>query len=519
MASYISLCGSHREHPADSVLVGKPAPDEIIQISLVLRRRESAPNPSSLGRYLSHAQLSQLHGADPADIAAVEAFASENEFMIVRLNSAARSVTLAGPFEALARAFGADVDLRCVANKMVRTRQGDLVVPPSLAGRVVAVLGFDERPVASTNHRFLPHEFMLRDVQPVAYTPLQVAQAYNFPSNTGKNQTIALIELGGGFRSSDLQKYWKRLKLPKVATTAVSVDGAHNSPVGDANSADGEVVLDIEVAGAVAPGARIAVYFAHNTDQGFLNAINAAIHDAERKPSVISISWGAPEPAWTAQALKAFDAAFHDAALLGISVCAAAGDNGSSDGESDGDDHVDFPASSPWVLACGGTRLTIRKGKIQSEKVWNNGTNGGATGGGVSVHFAQPSYQTGIHMPTPKGSTQASGRGVPDVAGVADPETGYLVMVDGEEGAVGGTSAVAPLWAGLIALWNEQLGSNVGWLHPALYGTIAQHKALNDVTTGTNGDFKAAAGWDSCTGLGTPNGQAILALLKQHPVK
>lgn len=514
MSSHLSLCGSHREHPADSVLVGTPAPDEIIQISLVLRRRESAPDPSALGRHLSHSQLSDLHGADPADIQAVESFAAENGFTIVRLKSAARSITLAGPFAALATAFGADVDLRCIGNKTMRTRQGGLVVPESLAGRVVAVLGFDERPVASTYHKFVP-----RHDQAVAYTPRQVAQAYNFPSNTGKNQTIALIELGGGFRTADLQKYWKQLKLANVATTAVSVDGAHNSPVGDANSADGEVVLDIEVAGGVAPGARIAVYFARNTDQGFLDAINAAIHDAERKPSVISISWGAPEPEWTPQALAAFDAAFHDAALLGISVCSAAGDSGSSDGEGDGKDHVDFPASSPWVLACGGTRLSIRNGQIQSEKVWNDGTNGGATGGGVSAHFAQPSYQTGIHMPTPKGSTQASGRGVPDVAGVADPATGYLVLVDGEEGAIGGTSAVAPLWAGLIALWNEQLGSNVGWLHPTLYGTIAQHKALNDVTLGTNGDFKASAGWDSCTGLGTPNGQAILALLKQTPVK
>ncbi len=289
--------------------------------------------------------------------------------------------------------------------------------------------------------------------------------------------------------------------------------------MGDAGSADGEVVLDIEVAGGVAPGARIAAYFAGNTDQDFLHAINAAIHDTERKPSVISISWGGPESEWTPQALTAFNDAFHDAALLGISVCAAAGDSGSSDGESDGGDHVDFPASSPWVLACGGTRLTIRDGKIQSETVWNDGTNNGATGGGVSVHFAQPSYQTGIQMPKPKGSTQASGRGVPDVAGVADPETGYLVLVDGEEGVVGGTSAVAPLWAGLIALWNEQLGHNVGWLHQELYGTIAQQKAFNDVTSGTNGDFKATPGWDSCTGLGTPDGRKILGLLKQLPVK
>ncbi len=514
MSSDVILCGSQREHPANSVLLGKPAADEIIQLTLVLKRRETAPDAGSIASHLSHSQLSELHGADPADIEAVEAFASEQSFTVMRLNAAARTVAVSGPFAAMASAFGADVDLRGVQGKVMRTRQGQLSLPDSLAGRVVAVLGFDQRPAAHTYYQLMP-----RSSQPVAYTPLQVAQAYNFPSNTGKNQTIALIELGGGFQTSDLKKYWKQLKLNNVATTAVSVDGAHNSPVGDANSSDGEVVLDIEVAGAVAPGARIAVYFANNTDQGFLDAINAAIHDTERKPSVISISWGQGENHWTPQTLDAFNSAFHDAALLGISVCAAAGDNGSSDGESDGGDHVDFPASSPWVLACGGTRLSIQNGKIKSETVWNDGANGGATGGGVSAYFAQPSYQTGIHMPVPTGSAHSNGRGVPDVAGVADPETGFLILVDGEEGAVGGTSAVAPLWAGLIALWNEQLGRNVGWLHPTLYGTLAQHKVLNDVTSGTNGDFKAAKGWDSCTGLGTPNGQAVLGVLKQSPVK
>jgi kumamolisin len=302
--------------------------------------------------------------------------------------------------------------------------------------------------------------------------------------------------------------------LSIVSVTAVSVDGARNAPAGDPNSADGEVVLDIEVAGGVAPDARIAVYFAPNTDQGFLDAINAAIHDTSRKPSVISISWGAAEKEWTPQALNAFNAAFHDAALLGITVCAAAGDDGSSDGESDGRSHVDFPASSPWVLACGGTRLLGSNGQIQSETVWNDGTNGGATGGGVSAHFSQPSYQTGINVPKPTGTANSTGRGVPDVAGVADPETGYSILVDGQQGVIGGTSAVAPLWAGLIALFNEQLGKNVGWLHPAIYGTFAQHKALRDITSGTNGMYKANPGWDACTGFGTPNGQAMLSLLK-----
>ncbi len=510
MSSYVTLPGSRREHPVDSVRVGTPSPDEIIQITLILRRRNAAPDPPYMNFHLSHAELALLHGADPTDIAAVEAFASEHHLSVVRVEPAARSIVLSGRFAAMSAAFGAEVESRWLNKKVFRSRRGDLHLPASLSERIVAVLGFDQRPIARTHHRVRS-----RATQPVQYTPTQLAQIYNFPQSTGTNQTIALIELGGGFNNSDLQTYWQQLGVNNVSVTAVSVDGAQNSPTGDPSSADGEVTLDIEVAGGVAPAARIAVYFAPNTDQGFLDAINAAIQDQVRRPSVISISWGAAESEWTPQAKNAFHAAFHDAALLGISVCVASGDNGSSDGEPDGKTHVDFPASSSWVLACGGTSLIASNGTIQSETVWNDGTNGGASGGGVSNHFSKPKYQANIDVPAPSwGTGNKTGRGVPDVAGDADPSSGYAVFVDGQELVFGGTSAVAPLWAGLIVLLNEQLGKNLGWFHEQLYGTITQHKALNDITSGTNGDFKAAAGWDACTGLGSPNGQAMLNLLK-----
>lgn len=499
MQSHFTLTGSHREHPRKSIEAGRPAPDQILEITCVLRRRQEAP--PTFGVTLSHQDLTSVHGADPADIEAIERFAAMHDFSIVRVEAGARTITLSGPLDSLANAFGAEMELREVGERIVRVRQGSLRVPETLAGKIIAVLGFDERPAAATYHQQAEPQAHSR-----SFTPVQVAQAYKFPSNKGENQTIALIELGGGFRTSDLNTYWKQLGLNNVATTSVSVDGAVNKPTGNPDGPDGEVALDIEVAGAVAPQARLAVYFAPNTDRGFLDAINAAIHDTARKPSVISISWGAPENQWTPQSMNAFNAAFHDAALLGITVCAASGDNGSSDGESDGKSHVDFPASSPWVLACGGTRLITSGGKIQSEVAWNDG-DGSATGGGVSTHFSKPAYQATIPL---------NGRGVPDVAGNADPATGYRVIVDGKAGVIGGTSAVAPLWAGLIALLNEQLGKNIGWLHPQLYGTIAQHKALHDITSGTNEAYRAQAGWDACTGLGTPNGEAILTVLKQQ---
>ncbi|MBV8551184.1 MAG: S8 family serine peptidase [Acidobacteriaceae bacterium] len=506
MSSHVTLCGSRLNHPRHSEPAGEAAPDEVIHVNLVVRRRNPVPDVA-LHQQLSRDRFALAHGADPADIQVVEDFASAHRLAIRRIHPASRVITLTGRLSELIAIFGASVEMRRMGANTFRSCQGELILPAELAERVVAVFGFDQRPLARTHH-------IHQRTSGVSYTPTEVAKLYHFPAATGKNQTIALIELGGGYRNSDLQAYWRQVGVGNVSVAAVSVDGGNNSPVGDPNSADGEVVLDIEVAGAVAPDARIAVYFAGNTDQGFLDAINAAIHDTVRRPSVISISWGAPEKEWTPQALNAFNAAFHDAALLGITVCAAAGDNGSSDGEEDGLNHADFPASSPWVLGCGGTRLISENGSIQSETVWNDGTNGGATGGGVSSHFAKPEYQAHINVPVSR-ETKRTGRGVPDVAAVADPETGYQILVDGQMGVVGGTSAVAPLWAGLIALFNEELDKHLGWLNPTLYGAISQHGALHDITSGTNGAYRAQSGWDACTGLGSPNGQAILDVLKQ----
>jgi kumamolisin len=276
-------------------------------------------------------------------------------------------------------------------------------------------------------------------------------------------------------------------------------------------------MLDIEVAGAIAPAAQIAVYFSPNTDQGFLDAVTTAIHDTTNKPSVISISWGGPESSWTQQSLTAFDQAFQAAAAMGITVCVAAGDNGSSDGATDGSDHVDFPASSPYVLACGGTSIQASGNSITAETVWNDGAQGGATGGGISTFFPRPPYQEGLSAALTAGGTKPlTNRGVPDTAGDADENTGYDVRVDGSNTVIGGTSAVAPLWAGLIARINGTNGHPVGYLNPMLY---QNQSAFNDITQGNNGDFAAASGWDACTGMGTPNGTKIASVRTATPLR
>ena len=200
---------------------------------------------------------------------------------------------------------------------------------------------------------------------------------------------------------------------------------------------------------------------------------------------------------------------------MGITVFCAAGDNGSSDGVADGKPHVDFPASSPWVVGCGGTSLLATGSPTPTETVWNNSTVSSATGGGVSTFFPLPDYQSTANVPISTVRAKFAGRGVPDISACADPQTGYRVFVDGTESVMGGTSAVAPLWAGLTALLNEQIGYRVGFINPLLYGTFSQSKALNEIVSGTNGAYTAKPGWDACTGLGSPNGQAILDALKQ----
>ena len=212
--------------------------------------------------------------------------------------------------------------------------------------------------------------------------------------------------------------------------------------------------------------------------------------------------------------MQQMEQAFQAAAAMGVTVTVAAGDNGSSDGVTDGLAHVDFPASAPHALACGGTRLELNNGQISSETVWNDSPGSDAGGGGISGVFPVPDYQQNANIPPSANPTHDVGRGVPDVCGDADPDTGYSVRVDGQTLTVGGTSAVAPLWAGLVALLNQSLGQPVGFLQPFLYSP-AGIAALHDITSGNNGAYSAQTGWDACTGLGSPDGAEILAGLQQ----
>jgi kumamolisin len=512
----VTLRGSEvKAHPYSEKL-GEIQPDTPVTVSVFLRRKGGEPAAHGTGAkpHLTHEQLKAQYGANPEDIALVEQFGKEYQLTVVKSDAQKRRVVLSGTAGAMAKAFGADFvcyKLRD-ADHTFRGRTGSLSVPAELAGVVIAALGFDLRPIARPHFR--KRGARAQAAAASSYNPPQVAALYNFPAGVnGAGQTVGILVFGGGYKTADLQTYFKQLGLKQPNVTSVSIDGGQNSPGSDA---DGEVLLDIEVVGAIANGANIAVYFAPNTEQGFVDAVTDAVHDTTNKPSVISISWGGPEDSWTQQAQTALNSALQDAATLGVTVTVAAGDSGSTDGVGDNNLHVDFPASSPYVLACGGTTLKGSGNKISSEVVWNEVANQeGATGGGVSAVFALPSYQSSAGVPKqPK--TGFAGRGVPDVAGDADPTTGYNVLVDGQNEVVGGTSAVAPLWAALVAIVNQKLGSPGGFLNPKLYPL--GEKPFRDITSGNNDDSKlgyysAKAGWDPCTGLGSPNGTALLNAL------
>lgn len=530
----VSIPGSHRKPVRGARVVGPVSEDERMEVTVRLRRRKLLP-PSLLdGRsnprsrtYLKLKQLESVYGADPKDILKVEAFARRNGLVVIESLPSHRSVILSGSAAAFSKAFGTKLQQWEYPAGTYRGRTGAVKIPKALDGIIVGVFGLDNRIYAKPH--FKRHAHTGTGAAFNGYTPPQVAKFYNFPSDVdGTGQVIGIIELGGGYRPADLKTYAKQIGVPNPKVTAVSVGHGRNSPT-NPNSADGEVMLDIEVAASIAPGAKIVVYFAAGaTDQDFLNALTQAVHDEKNKPGVISISWGGPESATEVSFQNEFDQVLQSAAALGITVTIASGDSGAADegpNEWDNKPHADFPASSPFALGCGATNIQVSGGSIVSESIWNQGradTQGdsfGSSGGGVSEFFPVPTYQASAGLPV-NVSTKKTGRGVPDVTGDGDPSTGYLIRVDGEEGVFGGTSAVAPLWAALLTLINQKLKKRVGFINPLLY---ANPTALNDVTKGSNEvgpkmvGYAAGPGWDACSGLGSPDGMKLLALLGGAP--
>lgn len=507
--NYIALAGSKKAKP-EATDTKNLDPEQSMEVTIRIRRKTSIKPHLESGKQYSREEYAEQFGASDEDIEKVEAFAHEHHLSVASVEKGRRSILLRGKVSDFEDAFG--VQLSCYESKKgttFRGRSGDIFIPKTLKDIVDGVFGLDDRPhlrpmfqvAGKQDSSIIAHKVSQ------SFNPNELARIYGFPTGvTGKGQCIAIIELGGGYRTKDLKTYFSGLNIHTPTVKAIAVDNGKNNPT-TADSADGEVMLDIEVTGAVAPDAKIVVYFAPNTDKGFLDAVTTAIHDARNKPSVVSISWGSAEKNWTPQSLNNFNEAFKTASLLGVTICCAAGDQGSSDSETDGNVHADFPASSPYVLACGGTSLQANGNTIVSETVWHD-SNTSATGGGVSDFFPLPDYQKNANIPLSV-STKFKGRGLPDVAADADPNTGYNVRVDGENFVIGGTSAVAPLMAGLIALVNEKNKSSAGFINPKLYASPNLCRDItkgDNITTTTKKGYKASKGWDACTGWGVLSG-------------
>jgi kumamolisin len=508
----VPLNDSKRDPLPGAEDIGPADGSQTATVTVVLKPNEDSAPADVLSadvrshQYLTRSELGAQRGADPAAVERVRQFAARNNLTAVE-EPAQRLVELTGTVDDLSRAF--DVELRTFRTPegTFRGRTGVVSVPADIADDVVAVLGLDNRPQVRPSVR------LAADVgEFVGYPPADIAKFYGFPTTvTGAGQCIGIAEFGGGFEQADLDAYFSAQGLPAIQVEAVGVAGGRNQPGVD-SKADGEVMLDIEVAHSVAPGAKIVVYFAPGTTNGFTSAVKAAIHDSANNPSVLSISWGGPEVAWTTQMVNSLESALADAARVGLTVLAASGDDGSRNNVQDNNVHVNYPASSPQVLGCGGTRITVDNGAITDEVVWNDGIDGGSTGGGVSAIFPVPAYQTAANIPV-NADTGQPGRGVPDVSADASPASGYMTELNGGQvTSIGGTSAATPLWAGLVALANQHIGKPVGFVNAALYQN-SQH--FNDITSGNNNitgtlaGYQANVGWDACTGLGTPQGAAL----------
>jgi kumamolisin len=534
--SHVVLKGSDRVPLPGAKALGAAPEDEWVEATVKLRRQAALPAPEPGKAPLTREALAKF-GATQADETLVKKTLTGFGIEILESNLAERSVKIGAPVSAMEKAFGTKLVRFTHERGDYRGRTGPLHIPSELDGVVVGVFGLDNRAVVKPRRvKARPRATNLaKAASHPWFFPAELAKIYEFPSGDGSGQTVGILEFGGGYFPDDLSAFCQAAGVSPVPNVnVVSVDHASTKAK---DGAEGEVMLDVEVVAGVCPKAKIVVYFSSFTTKGWVDAVDAVVHDAQNNPSVLSISWGDSEDhaGWSAAAIQQVSETLKEAALLGITVCVAAGDDGSDDQVGDGRAHVDYPSSDPNVLGVGGTRLRRSGSKRSSEVVWKDGDGlrrdgGGSTGGGVSVVFARPNWQEVAIESVNFGAI--SGRVVPDVSANASANTGYFVVVDGQAEISGGTSAAAPLWASLIALVNAELGHRTGWLTPLLYrtspttsgktiGAVACHDVSsgNNATSAAGGYSAKKSGYDAVSGWGVPIGTALLAELKKLPAK
>jgi kumamolisin len=531
----VALAGSYRAEPEGATYVGDVDPDERIVITVHLKRRSSdkfqpgsAGDLARLSKPITRRALSVQRRRTHARAAArIRKLAKANHVTVRSFDLAQRIVVLEATARTLAEVLGATLRIYDDGRNRFRARIGRLMIPKEIAPWTRAILGFDTRPFETRSADL---------VRPLAGAgdgpglwPTEVAALYGIPLDHDVSSVcVGIIALGGGYLTSDLAKALDGMRrtAPRVVDKSVVVDTpapedgavpASGNNFGGGTVSDQEIALDLQILAGLLPKAKIVVYFAGNTTQSLVGAINAAIFDDVNRPQVLSVSWGSAEKFWSDSARDAMQAVLADAKRLQVTVLFAAGDELATGGLTDGKAHVWFPASSPYALSCGGTSPTPGAGgtSVNAEIVWNDGASG--TGGGISDGFPVPAYQKGLALP-PSVNDGAVRRGVPDVAGAATGTPGYRIVLNGAEVIKDGTSAVAPLWAGLIAIANARRGTPLGFVNSALYANAALFRQIVQGNNRVGGKgYDAGPGWNACTGLGVPNGAGIIAALAAVP--
>jgi kumamolisin len=525
--NYRPLEGSERRPGPRAKHIGPANAKDPVKVTVIVRRRPDGPpvpdhsyfrdTPPSERPRLSEAEFAATFGADPNDVSKVTDFAKSHGLKVEEVHLGRRSIVLSGTVAQMNTAFGVSLQMyeddaparrgAQPARETYRGRDGLIQVPEDVANIIVGVFGLDNRRISKRN-----------GADPPGTAPISLATVkslYQFPGNLAAGQTIAIFS-EGGYVAADIAA---NFPINPPVVTDVPVDAANG------NFADAETTQDIVIAASAAPGATIAVYFTTYSQQGWVDLVNRVVHPNPGDPvcSVLSSSFYVSDGddaqtllnegvsvAW----LVATSQAFEDAAIQGVTICIASGDTGTDSKVGDGKAHVQYPASDPWVLSVGGTTIGNIVGSSFDEWVWND--NWGATGGGVSDYFPRPYYQIDAGVPVSLNDGH-TGRAVPDVAANGSPNSGYPIVVGGGSFVANGTSASAPLWAGLIAVLNAALDQSVGFVNPVLYAIgpsgfrdiVAEPGAADNGFNGVAG-YAATVGWDACTGWGSPNGLALL---------
>ena len=520
MNKRVELVGSHRPAPEGAILPSDMDANENARITIYLRTASvEVSTDASPARLVELKSLSTNRAAlrverkvkyDRASHVFQE-FAHRHGFA-VHQDLPRCCVHLEGSIAQLAYMFGASLHSYHDGNRRFRARVGPLLIPEEIAPWTHAVVGLDDRPVVRRRLTSLASA----STTPGMW-PNDVAGLYGIPSDIdAEGQCVGIIALGGGYLPSDLATAAERMNRPRPLVIDYGIDGVTNSFSGG-DPSDEELALDLQIVAAIIPSARIVVYFASNNTRSLAQAIHQAITDDVNRPQVLSISWGSAEKFWTDSVRNAVNSGLADAVRLRVSVVVAAGDFLATGGLTDGAAHVLFPASSPYVLSCGGTQIEWASDGVTrvGETVWNDGFVG--SGGGISDVFQVPDYQQNVVLSRSVNDGNRR-RGVPDVAAAAAQIPGYRIVLNGQPQVKDGTSAAAPLWASLIAMAKARRGQPIGFVHPFLYGSPLLCRAIVTGNNRSNGvGYDAGPGWNPCTGLGVPNGIETINTLASMP--